>query len=284
MRRVFLTIAVVAGLLSLGYAQPAYASGVSIQPALVKSDLAAGEKKKGFVDVVNPTSSKAIISFSVQAFRQTDDRGTLEFYDDPGVTRGLKLDLNEVELGGHEALRLYYVADGALLPAGDVLAAIFATVAPTANAPAAQAVRVGTLVVLHNGPSVGRQVAITSLAVSPVQFGPSLAADFTIKNTADPVNAFFPKVTVATTPYGQQTIDAPLVAAGRQRSITYVKPGNFVGFVQLTISLEGAKRSVWVFAVTGVWRWLLPLMIVLLAGCAFVWVRYRHRRRPRLGR
>lgn len=276
-RLLFLTILAV-GLLSVVPTAPAHAAGISIQPALVKDTLKEGEKKKGFVDVVNPTSSTMIVKFTIQAFRQADDDGTLAFYDDERIARGVKLDVPEVELAGHEALRLYYQVDGAVLARGDIMAALFATVEPTALAGAAQAVRVGTLLVFQNG-QASRNIDITSLDAPSLQFGPSLTAEFTIKNNTPPVSGFFPRVSVATTPYGQQTVDGPLVTSGRQRAVSYVKSGNYIGPVKITVNVEGKERSKWVVAITGFWRWLAPLTVIIAAGAVVVgvaWRRHRH--------
>lgn len=277
MSRYWLAFVFALGLTFFCNSSPVAASSIRLQPAIVRGSLGTGEKQKGYIDVINPDSSKIAVSFSVQAFRQKDDSGAVEFYEDAQLSRGLLLDLNEVELGGHEALRLYYQADAAVLPDGDVLAAIFATVKPTEDAPAAQAVRVGTLLVLQNSVTPKRQLAITELSASPLQFGASLRADFALRNDAPPVNGFFPQISVTTAPYGKQLVDGPLVTSGRQRQISYVKPGSYVGPIKITVSVEGAQRSRWVFAVTGFWQWLLPLILVI-AICSFAIWRVRRRR------
>ena len=279
MKRAIILLLIVMGVASMSYSLPVYAASISLQPALVKGALDTGEKQKGYVDVINPGSSKMIVSFSVQAFRQKDDSGAIEFYDDTQVSEGLKLDLSEVELGGHEALRLYYQADAVALPVGDVLAAIFATVKPAQDAPAAQAVRVGTLLVLQNTKTPKRQIVVTELSASLLQFGTSLQADFALRNDTPPVSGFFPQISVSTAPYGQQVVDGPLVTSGRQRAISYVKPGNYLGPVKITVSVEGAQKSRWVFAITGFWRWLFPLLVSIVVVAIAVW-RIRARRRP----
>lgn len=277
MSRYWLAIVFSLGLTFLCNSSPAAASSIRLQPAIVRGELEGGEKQKGYIDVINPDSSKIVVSFSVQAFRQKDDSGAVEFYEDAQLSRGLLLDFNEVELGGHEALRLYYQADAALLPAGDVLAAIFATVKPVANAPAAQAVRVGTLLVLQNTDTPKRQLAVSDLSASPLQLGSSLQAEFALRNDAPPVNAFFPQITVSTTPYGRQVVEGPLVTSGHQRTISYVKSGDYLGPVKVTVSVDGGQKSVWVFAVTGFWQWLFPLLLGIV-GATLVAMRLRGRR------
>ena len=265
MSRYWLAIIFALGLTFLCNSSLAAASSIRLQPAIVRGELEGGEKQKGYIDVINPDSSKIVVSFSVQAFRQKDDSGAVEFYEDAQLSRGLLLDFNEVELGGHEALRLYYQADAALLPAGDVLAAIFATVKPVKDAPAAQAVRVGTLLVLQNTSTPKRQLAVAELSASPLQFGSALQAEFALRNDSPPVNAFFPQITVSTVPYGKQVVEGPLVTSGRQRTISYVKPGDYLGPVKVTVSVDGGQKSAWIFAITGFWQWLFPLLLGIVA-------------------
>lgn len=257
------------------WATPSYAMSLRIQPASVTSSLSSNERKKGFVDIVNPTGNPVIVSLSVQAFRQVDSAGMLEFYDDSAVTKGLLLDYDKVELLGHEALRLYYVADGTKLPKHDVLAAIFATVSPKSEQSASAAVRVGTIVVLQRD-SVKRQLQIQDLEAPMIQLGDGIEARFALKNTAAPINAFYPDISVTTWPYGDENVTGPLVAAGNQRQIEYIKKGSYVGPLKLTIRSHGASKTLWVVAATGYWRWVLPA--ILFVGAVVLYIFRRHKR------
>lgn len=252
---------------SLVAAPTTYAVELRIQPAVVRDTIAPNERKKGFVDIINPTGATITVSLSVQAARQVDGQGNLAFFDDNQLKEGLRLDYDEVELRGHEALRLYYLVDAAKLPPGDVLAAVFATVKPQAEGPAVQALRVGTVVALSNS-STKREVRLMDVRMPLLQFGDALTADFSIKNTASPVNVLFPAITVETAPYGNQEVSGPLVTAGNSRTISYRKAGNYIGPVYVKIHSHGAVQGQWVFAVTGFWQWLAPL--VTIAICAFV--------------
>lgn len=247
-----------------------------MRPTLVTDSIKSGEQKKAFVDVINPTGEKIIVSFEVQAFRQIDDNGTLQFYDDPQIKQGIKLDLNEVELLGHEAVRMYYAIDSGRLPVGDITAAIFATIKPSTQAPAANAVRVGTLLVIQND-TAERNAKVTRLEASPLQFGNEVATSFAIRNTAsdNTRSSFFPSVTIGTNPYGAQTVDGPLIAAGRERVIDYKKPGNYFGIMQIKVEVTGSVKSTYVFAITGYWRWLAPLLAVVVGAIIFFVKKYR---------
>jgi len=213
---------------SLVAAPTTYAAELRIQPAVVRDTIASNERKKGFVDIINPTGATIVVSLSVQAARQVDTQGNLAFFDDNRLKEGLRLDYEEVELRGHEALRLYYLVDTAKLPSGDVLAAIFATIKPQAEGAAVQALRVGTIVALSNS-STKREVRLIDVKVPAFQFGDALTVDFSIKNTAPPMNAFFPTISIETTPYGSQEVSGPLVTAGNSRTISYRKAGSYIG-------------------------------------------------------
>ena len=175
-------------------------------------------------------------------------------------------------------MRLYYQVDGAKLPSGDVLAAIFASLAPATNAPAAQAVRVGTLLVLQHGAAPPRTVRVEALKAPFFQTGQQLVADFALKNTAAPSNAYFPLVTVATWPYGTKQIDGPLIAAGNSRAVRFVKPGNYIGPILMTVNAEGHEQRVLLFAATGFWQWLAPLLCALVVGVIAALFKKRHHR------
>lgn len=56
-------------------APSASATSLKISPLRYDTTLSAGEKKKGFVDVTNPSGSDVHVMLTVQAFRQTDNTG-----------------------------------------------------------------------------------------------------------------------------------------------------------------------------------------------------------------
>jgi hypothetical protein len=272
-------IAVIAGVLSISAAvsQPAHAISFNMQPLLYKDHLAKGEKKKGFVDISNPTGQTMQFTTSVQAFRQVNDEGGLSFYDDARIRAGLIPDLRDFELGPHEALRLYFLLDGTKLPSGDVMAALFATVS-TNTGGVAQNIRIGTLFTLVNGTPGPREAVVTRLTVPFIQIGESVQGSYTIHNTADPSRAtgFYPASQVALQPFGpKKTIESPFTYAGRSRLATFSLPTNRIGIYKLSVTYRDSTQSHWVFLVTGYWRWLAPMMVIL--GIALLVLLKRHR-------
>lgn len=249
-------------------ATTAYAATLKISPLRYDAALVEGEKKKGFVDISNPTSTAVKVRFSVQAFRQTDDNGSLEFYDNEAVQAGVLLDLKEAEIGPREALHLAFVLDGSRLPTGDVFAAIFAATEPSIKAPAEQSVRVGALIMLSNMTPSKHVASVSSLSVPLFQFGDGLLFHFDVHNDTDSGQAtgFSPEVNISAWPYVEEKTTGPLVFAGRTRTVEYVKNGNYLGIIQVKIGSGSSEKTAYSVVVTGNWRYLLP--IILLSGVA----------------
>lgn len=249
-------------------AQTAAASGMSIAPLEYKSTLKKGEFKKGYVDIVNPTSSAIDAELSVQAFRQINDQGGLEFYDNPAIASGIKLDLENIELGPGEGARIYFRLDASKLPSGDVFAAIFA--GPAANKKGVLSVpsaRVGTLLMIENGTPPPHHAEVQKIDTNWLQIGDAVTARLLVKNT-DPSGGsalgFSPKINIALSPYSSRSVDGPLVFAGRAREVSYREAGNYFGPLLISASINGKSTSRLVFVVTGYWRWLAPLILVVL--------------------
>lgn len=258
------------------------AVSLKVTPLEYRTTLSTGEKKKGFVDIANPDTVAVTVTFTVQAFRQTDDNGSLQFYDDPHITKGIQLDLDSVRLGPREVIHLAFLLDGSVLPAGDTYAAIFAASTPSSNG-MAQAARVGTLLSIQNGTPAGHEAKVSALAASFFQVGSELTATIDVMNQADPAKytGYYPKIVVGSVPYGQKTVEGPLVFAGRTRTIDYRQPGNYFGFLLIEASAEGGSKSQVVFAITGYWRWLMPIIAVALIVIALYvyngWKKHRYR-------
>ena len=259
----------------------AFADSLRITPLHYNATLVKGESKKGFVDIANPSGSAVKLKLTVQAFRQIDDQGNLEFFDDEQVTKGVLLDYAEAELGPRETLHLAFSIDSSKLPSGEVFAAIFASTQPQQVGGAQSSVRVGALLSIVNGASTDRKATIASLAASPFQIGDALTASFAIENTADPKQStgYYPKVTVTSWPYGSRVVDGPLVFAGRTRSVEYRQQGDYVGVIKLTAHAEAGEKSTYFFAITGYWRWLLPIIATVAVGVGGVLVRRLRRQR-----
>lgn len=259
-------------LILFGATSPTAKAGQALKISPLRYDvvLASGEKKKGFVDVTNPSASPTRVSLSVEAFRQVNNNGDLQFYDDERVRAGILLDYADIVLGARETLHLAFIIDGTKLPSGDMFAAVFATAAPVQGA-ASQAVRVGSLLLIQNGTPSAHHALVESLNAPLLQTKDVLQADFVVKNTskAEGTTGFSPRIDVTTWPFGSDSVQGPLLFAGRSRAITYKKQGSFVGIVAITAAVGSSRHTTYSLVATGFWRWLLP--IVLVAGGAAVW-------------
>jgi hypothetical protein len=259
------------------------AASLQIQPTLYKDiSLKKGEKSKGFVDISNPTANKQEVTLSVQGYKQIDSTGALTFFDDEAIKRGVKLDLDNFELGPHDSIRVYFQLDGSLLPSGDVFAAIFARTIP-AEGTVAQAVQVGTLLVITNGTPPSHKATIAELSAPLFHWGDSIDATMVVTNPAEEGSAtgFFPKIFVDLQPYSSKTVDGPLVFAGNSRSISYTQKGNYFGIMRLQVKTNADSKSTFLFAVTGFWRWLAPLILVSIILAIFFMRQQRRKTRKK---
>lgn len=253
------------------------ALSLRIAPLSYETTLGKGESKKGVVDISNSDTAAQVVKLEVQAFRQIDDDGSLQYYPDERVATGIHLDYNEVEIGPLETLRLAFSIDGKKLPEGDVFAVIFASTTPIGASSTVQSVRVGTLLMIQNGTPSRHSASVSELSAPFFQIGDALQAQFAITNTADPAlsTGFFPSVKIDLMPYTSTTSKGPLVFGGRTRPIEYRQPGNYFGFILVRASVGTESRSRVVFAMTGYWRWLAPLVGVVLASIFYAWLRRR---------
>ena len=241
------------------------APGLQLRPLVYRDHLDSGSVKQGFLDISNPDEHAVEIMTSVQGFRQIDDQGTLQFYDDPALAKAILPDVQDVELGPHEALRLYFSIDSNRLPAGDVFAVIFARTVPKSDQQIGQSVQVGTLLVLENGQTGARQASLQSLTMPFVQFGGGVQARAVVHNdaTSGTATGFYPELRMSLSPWGPQgQIEAPLVFAGHSRQVEVSLPANLFGFYMLTAKVGGTQQSQLLFAMTGYWQWLGPLVIL----------------------
>lgn len=274
-----LTIAISAGTFALLGQSPAMAESLKISPLHYDVQLTAGETKKGFVDITNPTASAEMVVLSVSAFLQIDNNGSLEFYNDPDLKNAVKLDYDEVEIGARETLHLAFSVASTRLPSGNVFAAIMAATKPQPNSAATPAARVGSLLFIKNGELAGQNVAIEQLNVPAFQFGEALSAHFAVRNADDKKEGtgFFPKITVSVWPFVNDTVAGPLVFPGITRQVDYVKRGSYFGIVKYTIKSSGSLSTAYSFVVTGYWRGIVPIVLLVLAGSGFVALRMRRR-------
>lgn len=255
------------------YGSDVAALSLKIAPQKYEASLAEGETKKGFVDISNPQDVTIDLSLDVRAFRQISDDGSLEFFDSEQMTDGIKLDYDQITLGPREAMRVYFLLDGNKLPTGDVFAAIFASTEPDPGAGSQQSVSVGTLIIATNGTPSAHTADVSSIKASWLQLGDSLSATITLKNPQDEdaYTGFFPEVTIDAWPYGQTTARGPLLFAGRSRDIDYRQQGNYFGPILIRAGAGGAGKSMVIFAMTGYWVWLAPLLtMIIVVGLAYV--------------
>jgi len=258
---------------------------LGLQPLQYQETLKKGEVKKAYIDVTNPSGQPVTTSFSVQGFKQIDDKGNLAFYDDERLRGGIRLDYDEVEIPARKTLRLYFIVDGSKLPRGDVFAVIFATTKPEQGV-VSPSVRLGALVILTNETPGARQASIESLRMSLVQIGESLKGEVRIKNTApaNTASGFFPEIKLSSWPFGSTyTVQAPLVYSGNTRTVTIDKESDLFGVFRITASYGDSRKDAWVILVTGMWRWLSIVLVVIVAVlvAGLVW-RRRHKSRQQM--
>jgi len=262
--------------------EPAQALGLKVAPLDYTVALKKGEKQKGFIDLSNPTAVTMRVKTSVQAFRQTDDRGSLTFYDDEQVGAGVKPDLDEFELGPREAVRMYFLVDGTKLPEGDIFAAIFFTTQPTKQgAGVTELVRLGTLLNITNGTAGQRQAEIVDLSVPFIQFGSDIKGTYRVHNTGDPQKStgFYPNVVVAIDPFHQELVQrGRLVFAGRTRENSFEMTSARLGFYKVSASYGESRKEQWVLMLDGVSLAILGLVLIVGTG-TFLGVR-RARKKP----
>ena len=282
MRRVLVfAVTICSVVLAVTLSGTAHGATLKIQPLMYHEQIPKGGQQKGFVDISNPSDEAVRIKVTVQEFYQVDDHGGLAFRDSEQISQAITPELDEVELMPKDVLHLAFTIDGAKLPSGDVFAALFAsTVDESVGSTAVQA-RVGTLFILENGTPQRRNAAVESLQANWMQTGSGIYANFSVRNTAPTRSStgFFPMVRVDTAPYGVKEISGPLVFAGRARTVEYRQPGSYFGPIKLSVRVAGGEQSRWLFAMTGYWRWLAPLMAVVLVIFATVGARYKRSRK-----
>ena len=258
------------------------AEGLRIQPLQYRETLQKSEKKTGYVDITNPGEKALTAQFSIKAFRQQDDNGSLGFVDDEQVSKGIRLDMASADLAPKDVLRLYFTIDGAKLPSGDVFAAVFAETKPEgARMGSNVSARVGTLLFLSNGTPSSHSAEIGKLGIDRIQIGEGVTLVASLKNTAQlgQATGFFPKIEARLGPYDVKTVDGPLVFAGHERQVTYRHKGNYFGPLYVSVRTGQSEKSQWIFAVTGYWRWLAPLLLGLVVAIIFCVMFFRRRKR-----
>lgn len=253
------------------------ALSLKIAPLDYNATLEKAEVKKGYVDVSNPEYQPVNVELDVQAFRQIDNEGSIQFYDDEQIDAGILLDYDTLKLGPREAVRVYFLLDGTKLPSGDVFAAIFASIVPESEEAATQSVRVGTILQIVNGTPGERIAEVTAADIPFVQFGETLSGSYTIKNTAGEksTSGFSPEVQVSLLPFKTtQTVESPLVFAGRERANDFSLTFNRFGVYRVNVEYGDSVQSRWVLLLTQQGLAILALVVVGSIGLVLLIRRY----------
>lgn len=257
--------------------------GLKIAPLEVRAELKKGQKKKGYVEVSNPSNKTVQVVSSVRGFKQIDDSGALRFYQDEQIEAGIQVDLNEFELPPWSAARVYYLLDGTKLPTGDVFAAIFFSTSQQQDSVLSiqPSVRVGTLLSIVNGTSPSHQATITKLEVSLFQFG-DIKGTYTIKNTGkEDSTGFYPQVKLGLQPFSQtEEVTSRLVFPGIERANNFSVTPNYPGIYQLKVTHQDSEKSTLVFVVTTELIIGLVVFVVLVLVTVRLMI-VRRSRRPR---
>lgn len=277
MRKLLYAAAFLALLVAASASSTAYAESLRIQPLQYQTELKKGEKKKGYVDITNPANETVTVNLYVNGFSQVDDHGNLTFFDSEQIRNGLLLDYDTATIGAHQTLRLYFIADGAKLPTGDVFGVIFAETKSAGQPGTNTTVRVGSLVMITNQTPGPRDAEITKLDVPFMQLGDGVGGVIAVKNPApkNTATGFFPAMTVELISWGgKRDFKGPLVFAHNTRTFDFYMPANLFGFYLVKVKANNTEKSTAVFLMTGWWKIVAPLLAMLLIGGTILLKKY----------
>lgn len=235
---------------SLLISVPVHAVGLKIAPLEYKTTLAKNEKKKGYIDVSNPTGQALTIKVSVQAFKQINDDGGLQFFDDARISRGIKPELTSIDMKPREAYRIYFGVDGAQLPEGDVYAAVFFSSNPKSpQNGVGQSVRVGTILSIINNTPGERKASIANVSMPFIQTDEKVKGTYVIRNDGTSNSGFYPEVELRSWPRGKvEKNSSSLLFSGRKRTNNFTYDSGY-GFYKITVSYKNSQKSQWVLVV-----------------------------------
>lgn len=256
-------------------AAPAWAdtAGLQLNPLQYEDTLTTTAIKTGHIDVANPGDTSVAVVTHVKGFRQTDLEGHLAFFEDPKLTAGIQLGLSQFELGPHEAVRMVFNVDPTRLPRGGVYAAIFFQTTPIAGSSQqsyiVESANIGTLLMLNNGRPGQHVGGVTKLDAPWFQSGGELTGSLVYHNTDqshEPVG-FRPTLGAQAVPWSKpHTFATGLLLPGSSRQFSFRLPGSYFGPLPLTVIDHDSGRPTtrWIFAFTGYYRYLIPLLVVML--------------------
>lgn len=257
-------------------ASDASALGLKVAPLEYKTTLAKNERKRGFIDVSNPTGSPLNVNVTVRGFRQVKDDGSLQFYEDPLISSGISPELSSIELEPNAAVRMFFTVNGTKLPQGDVYATVFFSTSPgTFTQGVTDAVRVGTLLSITNQTPGERKAEVTGLDVPFFNFGTTINGSYTVRNTGNPDSGFYPEVTT-TVSGNEQKKDSLLVFGGRERrnNVSFdVGYGIHIASVRYG---ESEKRTV--FVNMAPWHLIVLVLVLVVGSVELLLLRRRHRK------
>ncbi|HEV2354771.1 MAG TPA: hypothetical protein VGR89_11035 [Puia sp.] len=265
----------------------ANAPALQVAPLSYTGNLKPGIVESGYVDVANPSDESIQVTSSVQGFRQIDTRGDLSFYDSASLSQAISISLPSFALGPREAIRVGFTIDPSKLPHGGVYGAIFFRTVPSAQNSSSsfilQSANVGTLLILNNGHAPPPPSSV-SLKMGLFQFGNGLSGTASFKNLSSTVTGVGvrPALRTKVTPWGTNIpFNSGLVLPAVTRDFAFNTTGSYFGILPVTVSdpVTGANSTAWVFALTGLYRLIAPLVIVLLV-LLWLFIKPRLRRQP----
>lgn len=250
------------------HANFAGAEGLRISPLEYKTDL-NGKIEKGAVDITNTSGTTQQISIQVQAFKQINNKGSLEFYNDAFITAGVIPDYNTFELKPLATMHMYFLLDGQKLPKKQIFAGILAQANPLKSSyNITPVIRVGTLLILKNGDGdPPKQGEISKLSLPYFLFGNTIRGNFLFKNseTGENASGYFPNFTISVGNSSQNFTGSLLFPSIERMQSFALRTGNQFGIYHLNIKSDaGVATTRKIILITGFYRWLVPLIIVLL--------------------
>ncbi len=282
-KRLITILVITLGIGGTGTAAAPAPIALKIAPLQYQESIPLGTKKSGHVDVSNPTTSTLTLRSSVEAFQQIDNDGNLAFSPSEALRAGITTDVSEFELGPREAIRVAFTIDPNKLPRGGVYGALFFTTMPAksggSGAQVAALARVGTLFILDIGGGGTKDGRVSRMHLPFVALGNGIAGKVEYENTASgsqPI-AFNPKLQLKTGFFGKPArVRGPLVLPQNSRVIQVDRKGSFLGIVPVKVidstTSPSKSKTAYVFAVTGYWRFVLAMLLIMIATY-FYWLR-----------
>lgn len=262
---------------------PANAFGLKVAPLKYEAQLELGDEKIGYVDVSNPNDFTVTVTPEIEAFRQIDTDGNLEFYEDIRLQEGITLNQNKFDLGPRKAARVFFTINSNNLPEGGVYGALLFGVnnrggQSDERSSIATTTRVGTLLLLKNGDAGVRKGRISRVDIPLWQFGEGIEGNVAFHTQKSRhALAFEPQLQFTIPLAGKTDVNSGIVFPGNTRDFTIQRQGNYFGIfpVEVTDEITGSTQRSWVVAITGIWQIIIPA--VFIAVVIIITNKYRHK-------